>query len=348
MTALELSAYKGLHALEVVEKPLPDLRQGQVLVRVEAAAVNPSDLMFIRGRYGFTKPLPVVPGFEASGRVVSGRGAYARALVGRRVACAVQQQGDGTWAEYVAIDAMACLPLLPSVSFEQGAALFVNPFTAYALLERARKARARAVVQTAAASALGHMVLRLAKRAGLPVIHIVRRDEQVERLKEEGARDVLNSETPDFSEQLRSKCIELDATLAFDAVGDDLSNLLVQAMPEGSTVIVYGALSEQNVTVSPSELIFRHQRVEGFWLSTYIRQLGVPGLFGRALQVQRSLGTDLQVTVRERVPLIQAKAAIERYQTQMSGGKLLLTPRKWFSSHAVPQSSVGHQKIPKV
>lgn len=298
------------------------------MVRVEAAAVNPSDLMFIRGRYGFTKPLPVVPGFEASGRVVLGRGTYARTLVGRRVACAVQQQGDGTWAEYVAVDAIACLPLLPSVSFKQGAALFVNPFTAYALLERARKARARAVVQTAAASALGRMILRLAKRAGLPVIHIVRRDEQVAQLKAEGATDVLNSETPDFSEQLRSRCAKLDATLAFDAVAGNLSNLLVEAMPEGSTVIVYGALSEQNITVSPADLIFRHQRVEGFWLSSYMSRLSVPGLLRRALQVQRSLSTDLEVTVRERVPLPQAAAAIGRYQTQMSGGKLLLTPRK--------------------
>lgn len=104
MTALELSAYDGLDALKVVEKPVPELDQGQILVKVEAAAVNPSDLMFNRGRYGFTKPLPTVPGFEASGRVISGRGMYPRALVGRRVACTVQQQGDGTWAEYVAVD----------------------------------------------------------------------------------------------------------------------------------------------------------------------------------------------------------------------------------------------------
>lgn len=326
MTALELSAYNGLSALRVVEKPVPELRGGQVLVKVEVAAVNPSDLMFIKGRYGFTKPLPVVPGFEASGRVVSGHGTYARALVGRRVACAVQQQGDGTWAEYAAVDAMSCLPLLPSVSFEEGAALFVNPFTAYALLERARKARARAVVQTAAASALGKMILRLSQRAGLPVIHIVRRDEQVQQLRELGATDVLNSETPGFLEYLTARCHELGATLAFDAVASDLSRMVVQAMPEGSTLIVYGALSEQNVAISPSELIFRHQRVEGFWLSTYMSQLGLPGLLRRALKVQRTLSTDLQVKVRERATLAHAAAAIERYEAHMSGGKLLITP----------------------
>jgi NADPH:quinone reductase-like Zn-dependent oxidoreductase len=127
MRALELSAYEGLRALTLVEKPVPEPKPGQVLIKVAAAALNPSDLMFVRGLYGFTKSLPTVPGFEASGRVVAGSGAYARLLIGRRVACGVQRVGDGTWAEYVVTDAMTCLPLLPCVSLEQGATLLVNP-----------------------------------------------------------------------------------------------------------------------------------------------------------------------------------------------------------------------------
>lgn len=326
MQALELSSYDGLDALSLVEKPVPEVGPGQVLVEVAAAAVNPSDLMFIRERYGFTKTLPTVPGFEASGRVVAGNGVYPRRLIGRRVACGVQREGDGTWAQYVLADVRACLPLLPQVTFEQGAMLLVNPFTAWALIEQATKERHRAVVQTAAASALGQMVLRLAKRAELPMIHIVRRAEQVEQLAALGAEVVLNSSEPDFDNALHRHCQDLRATLAFDAVAGDMPGRLLQAMPKGSKVVVYGALSEQGVTVSPERLIFRDQSVEGFWLSDYFGSLSLPGLLSRAVRVQRALATDLQVKVRARVGLGDAARAIEDYQARMSDGKVLLTP----------------------
>lgn len=326
MRALELSAYNGLGALRLVEKPVPQVEQGRVLIKVEVAAVNPSDLMFIRGRYGFTRALPTVPGFEASGRVVDGNGAYARWLVGKRVACGVQEGGDGTWAEYVLADATSCLPLLPRVSFEQGAMLLVNPFTAWALLEQAKRGRYRAVVQTAAASALGRMVLRLAQRADLPMIHVVRRAEQVEALQALGAVVVLDSSTPDFDEALAHHCNDLQATLAFDAVAGGTPGRLLRAMPRGGKVVVYGALSERSVEVSPGQLIFNDQRVEGFWLSSYLGSLSLPGLLYRALQVQRALTTDLQTKVRARLRLEDAVEGIRSYQERMTDGKVLLTP----------------------
>ncbi len=326
MRALKLSAYDGLEALRLVEKPVPEPKAGQVLIKVEAAAVNPSDLMFIRGRYGFTKPLPTVPGFEASGRVVAGNGRYPRWLVGRRVACGVQGGEDGTWAEYVLVDAKGCIPLLPRVSFEQGASLLVNPFTAWALLEQAERGRHRAVVQTAAASALGQMVLRLAVRAELPMIHIVRRAEQVEALRALGAAVVLDSSAPGFNKALARHCNDLAATLALDAVAGDTPARLLRAMPPKSKVVVYGALSEQEVKLSPGELIFRDQGVEGFWLSSYLGSLSLPGLLYRALQVQRALATDLQTKVRSRIPLEEAVAGIRDYQERMTSGKILLTP----------------------
>ena len=327
MHALELSAYDGLSALNLVQKPVPAPRQGQVLVKLEAAPVNPSDLMFIRGRYGFTKPLPTVPGFEASGRVVAaGSGSYAGWLVGKRVACSVQKKGDGTWAEYILTGAAGCLPLLPSVTFDQGATLLVNPFTAWALLERAKRERHRAVVQTAAASALGRMIVRLSRRFGLPVISVVRRAEQTRHLTALGAETVLNSSDADFDVALARECSRLGATLALDAVAGEMPRRLLGAMPEGSKVVVYGALSEQPVNVSPQALIFERQSVEGFWLSDYLNELSLRALLVRALQVQRALGKELQVQVRARVPLGEAVAGIKSYQERMSEGKILLTP----------------------
>ncbi len=327
MRALELSAYDGLGALKLTDKPTPEVGPGQVLVKVAAAAVNPSDLMFVRGQYGFTKPLPTVPGFEASGRVVAGSGRYPRVLVGRRVACGVQREGDGTWAEYVLADAQSCLPLLPRVTFEQGAMLLVNPFTAWALVEQAEREGHRAVVQTAAASALGKMVLRLAQRRGIQMIQVVRRDEQVRQLKALGAEVVLDSSDDDFEGALEHHCHNLNATLALDAVAGDMPGQLLAALPRGGKVVVYGALAEQAVAVSPEELIFRKGQVEGFWLSDYLGSLSLPGLLRRAVQVQRALGSDLQVEVGARVGLEDAVTSIERYQEKMTGGKVLLVPK---------------------
>ncbi|MDQ3805658.1 MAG: alcohol dehydrogenase catalytic domain-containing protein, partial [Acidobacteriota bacterium] len=137
MRAVELRSYEGGEAgLTVVEKPVPRPGRGEVLVRMAAAPVNPSDLMFVRGMYGQRKRLPVVPGFEGSGVVVAaGGGLMARYLKGRRVACAAPFDGDGTWAEYMSAPAAQCIPLRKGVELEHAASMIVNPFTAWALLD---------------------------------------------------------------------------------------------------------------------------------------------------------------------------------------------------------------------
>ena len=326
MNALQLSAYEGLDALELVKKEVPTPREGQVLVRVEAAAVNPSDLMFMRNLYGFTKPLPTVPGFEASGVVVAGEGAYAKWLIGKRVACGVQQKGDGTWAQYVLVNTMMCLPLLKRVTLEQGAMLLVNPFTAWGLVERARQGEHRAVVQSAAASALGRMILQLSKRFKLPMIHVVRREEQVELLRGLGAEHVLNSSDANFDGELKEVCHALGATFAFDAVAGDMPQRLLYAMPRGSKVLVYGALSEEPVRMDPRGLIFEDQRVEGFWLSDYLENLALPNFLLRTVRVQRALATDLRADIRGRYTLENAVEGIRDYEQRMTDGKILITP----------------------
>src|SRR6476660_6097742 len=182
MRAVQLRAYDGTPESIAVEMPVPRPGPGEVLVRVFASPINPSDLMFIRGLYGFKKSLPAVPGFEGSGTVVeAGTGLTARFLKGRRVACAAADPKvrGGMWAEYVVTPAQFCMPLRKNVDLERGAALLINPITAWALMHEARRGRHRAVVQTAAASALGRMIVRLGKRFSIPVIKVVRRAEQV-------------------------------------------------------------------------------------------------------------------------------------------------------------------------
>ncbi len=328
MRALELQAYEQpFEALMVVEKPLPHPGPGQVLVRMHAAAVNPSDLMFLHGKYGVQKPLPVVPGWEGSGVVVAaGRGLRAQALVGRRVACAATSTDDGTWAEYMVTSAEHCLPLLPHISTLRGAAMLVNPLTAWALVNIARRDRHPALVQTAAASALGAMIRRLGCRAGLTVINVVRREEQVAQLRTQGAPYVLNSTAPDFEARLREWSQQLGAKLALDAVAGEMPGRLLQTMPHGTQVIVYGALAGEICPLDPSVFIFKQQQIGGFWLVDWLGQQGRVSQIRTAFGIQRWLNTELRTGVRAAVPLDQAVYALRLYTQNMSEGKILLLP----------------------
>lgn len=328
MRALELSEYDGRpESLRVVERPVPRPGENEVLVRVAAAPVNPSDLMFLQGMYGVKKRLPVVPGFEGAGEVVaSGGGVLGRALVGRRVACAAQQDGDGTWAEYMRTHASLCIPLIKEVSLEQGAAMIVNPFTAYALMQQVRHGLDRAVAQTAAASALGRMVNKLALRRRVPVVNVVRRQEQVELLRAEGAEHVLNSTDADFDERLTELCRSLRVTLAFDAVAGEMTGRLLRAMAPGGRLIVYGALSLGASTADPRSLIFERKRLEGFWLSDWLRSQNVVEKFITSRRVQHLLAAELQTEVRARLPLEEAARGLADYTSNMTGGKVLFVP----------------------
>src|SRR5438128_2294028 len=118
MRAVVLSGYGDPNtslAVREVETPVP--RRGEVLIRMTAAPVNPSDISFVAGDYGFRKPLPAVGGFEGMGVVVAANaGLYGRWLIGKRVACAAPQTGWGTWAEYMACPAGTCVPLSKGTS----------------------------------------------------------------------------------------------------------------------------------------------------------------------------------------------------------------------------------------
>jgi len=123
MHALVLHAYEtGSYAsLTLEERPTPHPGKGEVLVRMAASPINPSDLAALQGLYGVKKALPLIPGIEGCGTVVQiGPGILARRLLGKRVACAAGA-GDGAWAEYMVAPALQCSPLPGSVNDEQGA-----------------------------------------------------------------------------------------------------------------------------------------------------------------------------------------------------------------------------------
>jgi NADPH:quinone reductase len=326
MRAVQLSAYDG-KSVHVVQMPVPTPGLGHVLVRVHASPINPSDLMFIQGLYGFKKPLPAVPGFEGSGTVVAaGAGLMSRMMVGRRVACAAADAkvAGGMWAEYIVTSAQMCIPLRKKVNMDQAAMMLVNPLTAWALVDEARRGGHKAMVQTAAASALGRMIVRLAQRFRMPLINVVRRQEQVELLRGMGAEHVLNSSAADFDAALRDLCRKLGATIGFDAVAGETTLRVMQAQPPRSRMLVYGGLSLAACQTDPGSLIFEEKHLEGFWLSAWLRRKNLFSQMRLAGQVQELLGSDLKTEVHGRFPLERAPEALAEYAANMTAGKVLL------------------------
>jgi NADPH2:quinone reductase len=327
MRALVLHSYDigSFASLTLEERTVPQPGKGEVLVRMAASPINPSDLASLQGLYGVKKALPMVPGIEGSGAVVkTGQGFFARRLLGKRVACAAGA-GDGAWAEYMVAPALQCSPLPDKVNDEQGAMRIVNPYTAWAHVKIAQQAGARAIVQTAAASALGQMVNRLAQLRGITVINIVRRDAQAETLRVLGGEHILNSESPDFDAALRDLCRRLNARLAFDAVAGAMTAQLLEAMPPEARVVVYGGLAGELISVNPGELIFNQRRVEGFYLARWISHQNQLALLAMQRQLYR-LGDLTHAQIQLRAPLEDAQHAIATYEANMSAGKVLLMP----------------------
>ena len=328
MKAVRVHTYDGRpDSIRVENAPVERPGPGQVTIRVAAAPINPSDIMFIRGRYGLTKPTPAIPGFEGAGTVVSaGPGLYGRWLLGKRVACGTQSEGGGTWAQYVTTSTRLCMPLPPRVSEEEGVMAMANPVTAIALLQEAKDRGHRAAVHTAAAGALGRILYRIASKAGFPVIHVVRREEQVRLLKELGDEIVLNTTSPDFLEQLKEVSQRLGATIAFDPIGGESTGQLVDALPKGSQILVYGALSLDDARVDPKRLIFDGKQIEGFWFPEWAKKKGMWRMISCARKSIKGIGVDWTTEVAERVPLEHVQEAMLRYQEHMTRGKALLVP----------------------
>lgn len=304
--------------------PLPAPGKGEVLVRMHAAPVNPSDLALLKGGY-MERQYPFTPGLEGSGLVVaSGRGLLALLRKGKRVACTPAPSGDGTWAEYMVTPASRTAPLPGEASFEQGSMMLVNPMTAMAFMEIAGKGKHRALVNNAAGSELGRMLIRLTGRQQLPLINIVRRKEQVSELMEGGAHIVLCSGDPGFGEQLRQAARDLGATLLLDAIGGEQTSLLMEAAPKGSRLICYARLSGDPIRIDPGWLIKEEKTMEGFLLGNWLRDQPLTGKLRLLRNVRKALPDLLSSRIHRTLPLDMAGHAVDTYHRQMSAGKTIL------------------------
>jgi NADPH:quinone reductase len=304
--------------LEAVSVPAPG--PDDVIVRVEAAPINPSDLGLLfagadmtaavvsgsaelpvvtapipdaamralSGRVG--TPMPV--GNEGAGTVVAaGSSAAARALLGKTVAVA----GGGMYAQYRQLSAAACLELPDGTPATAGASSFVNPLTALGMIETMRLEDHVALVHTAAASNLGQMLNRLCIEEQIQLVNIVRKQEQEELLRSAGASYVCNSSAPGFMADLIGALKQTGATIAFDAVGGGrLANQILTAMEAAASATSaeysrYGSTVHKQVYIyggldrGPTELTRSYGTAWGIggWLLTpFLQKIG-PADFAR-------------------------------------------------------------------
>lgn len=356
----------GTLTLSLEKVVIGDPAEDEVIVRVEAAPINPSDLGLLLGpadvstlhassedglpSLTFTVPqsslasvqarqsqsLPI--GNEGAGIVIAA-GSNAKALEGKRVAMI----GGAMYADYRKIGKGDVVPLPEGAGAADGASMFVNPLTALGFVETARSEGHKAIIHTAAASNLGQMLVKICLADGIPLIAIVRSSQQVDLLRSLGATHILNSNDADFIARLNDAIAETGATIAFDAIGGgSLASDIMQAMESAATrtmasysrygsnkfkqVYIYGALDVGPTILSRS---FGFQwSVTGWLLFPFLQKSG-PAVSQRLRQrVIDELTTTFASSYKRVIGLAEALEpdVLLAYQRRATGEKFLINP----------------------
>jgi len=357
---------EGELELSLVATPVQAPGEGEVLVRVEASPINPSDLGLLLGPAEMstltaeagvvTAKVPpalmravaarvgqsMAVGNEGAGTVIAaGPDAASQALVGRTVA----MLGGAMYGQYRTLRTADVLPLPEGTKASEGASCFVNPLTALGMTETMRLEGHKALVHTAAASNLGQMLNKICLKDGIDLVNIVRSTEQATVLKDIGARYILDSTSACFMEELVAALSATDATLAFDAIGGGkLASQILSAMEQaqsakagdysryGSTVhkqvYIYGGLSTE-----PTELTRSFGMAWGLggWLLTpFMARIGAQGAQRLRQRVVDELRTTFASHYTAEISLREALQpnVIAAYQRKSTGEKYLVNPAK--------------------
>jgi NADPH:quinone reductase len=369
VTSLELRSEitpAGQLRLSLEERQVAAPGPDEVVVRVEAAPINPADLAellgpadaatlrseatacrpvtiaevsprllpFVAARVG--KSLAV--GLEGAGVVIDA-GANAQHLLGKVVSAGAGRM----YTQYRRLPASEVAPFPDGVTAVQGASAYVNPLTALGMLSTMRREGHSALVHTAAASNLGQMLNKLCIADGVQVVNVVRSAEQEEILRAIGAAYVLNSTSPDFREQLKAAISKTGATLAFDAVGGGpLGGQILAAMeaalvakspsrgPYGSSahkqLYIYGRLDRSATTTPPS--VGMAWGMGGWLLPYHLTRIGPEETRRLRDRVAREITTTFASAYTSEISLAQAldPEVIRRYFRVATGEKYLLRP----------------------
>ena len=306
--------------LENVQQAEPQI--GEVRVRLLAATINPSDYGMIGGSYGRLRELPAVAGREGVGVVEAiGRG-VTRVGVGARV----RFPEAGAWQETACMAADDVLLVPADVSIEQAAFSFINPPTAYCLLQKiVDLAPGSWVLQNAGNSAVGLAVIQMAKVLGFKTISQVRREELIAPLKALGADHVV-IEGSGWSKQVNELTGGEPIQLALNSIGGASASDQIKALGEGGTQVTFGAMVADLVRFPTRFLIFNDVRLVGFWWDQWSQKAGAQGLnqVMSAVYAMMRDGT-LKLPVEATYSFAEYEAAIKHDQ-QPRFGKVLLKP----------------------
>ena len=357
-------------SIATVAKHIPS--DDEVLIRVEAAPINPSDLGLLLsfgadltsinvtgsgdetvtsmkihpGLMGAMKPRldeSMQVGNEGSGVIVDA-GVNAKDLIGKTVGLA----GGSMYSQYRCVPVASCLVMNDGTSSSEAASSFVNPLTALAFIETMKMENHTAIVHTAAASNLGQMLVKICKADSVPLVNIVRKQEQVDILKNIGAEHICNTSDPDFMETLVTALIATGATLGFDATGGgnsgELPGQILAAMEIAANktakeysrygsdtykqVYIYGGLDQSPTILKRA---FGMSWGLGGWLLTpMIGKIGMERFGQMRQRVAKEITTTFASTYVQEVSfeeMLQPEI-IKSYAKQATGKKYLVTPQK--------------------
>ena len=294
----------------------------EVVVAVEAAPINPADLLIIEGRYPGPTELPAPLGIEGVGRVLAAGSGVTDLAAGDRV----MSLARANWAERITIKAAQAIKLPAGLDVLQAAMMKANPATALLMLrDYVDLKEGDWVIQNAANSAVGRHVIRLAKARGLHTVNVVRRDSLVEPL-EAIAADVVVVDGDDLAERVRDKGAA-EAKLAIDAIGGEATLRLADCLADGGTVVNYGFLSGEPCMITPHQAIVHGITLKGFWLAGLFRTAAPEQIRAIYAEVARHLadGT-LEAPIEATYEIADIKDALAHAEREGRDGKILITP----------------------
>jgi NADPH:quinone reductase-like Zn-dependent oxidoreductase len=323
MRQLQLLAHgEPSDVIELHSVSEPALGSEDVLISMEAAPLNPSDFLLVRGLYGIRPALPFAVGAEGVGRVTQTGSKVDAALHGKRVMILPTYE-QGTWADRVVVPVRNIVPMSEEADPRQLSMIGINPATAYLLLNRYVDLTAGDwIAQTAANAAMGQYVIALAKRAGVKTLNVVRRQEAAEQVRQWGG-DLVVLQGDDLHKDVEEALDGTKLTLVLDTVGGTPAGELAKSLKSGGSIVVYALQSGQFPVFSP-DFLFRGLSLHGFWLANWLRTAP----HAEIEEIYQKLGQlvadgSLSAAVERVYPLDQFKEAFERSLKPNRSGKIL-------------------------
>jgi trans-2-enoyl-CoA reductase len=307
--------------LRVVEMPWPEPGPNEVVVKMTAAPINPADLNAIEGKYPVQPPLPATPGMEGAGFVVALGTAVRNLAIGTLV---ILPHGLGTWREVFVAAAEKLVAVPEGIDPIQAAMLKVNPITAWRMLHDFVSLQPGDwVIQNAANSAAGRAAIQIAHECGYRTINVVRRAELIDELKAEGGDAVL-VDGENLRDEVAAATERAPIRLALNAVGGENALRVAKTLASEGTMVTYGAMSLQPLSIPNGMLIFKNLRFTGFWVNKWYEGATPQQraeTFGPLFEMaQRGL---LHAKVEKTYPLSEAKAALAHASQNKRSGKIV-------------------------